>query len=215
MIPVLYSFRRCPYAIRARMSLYYATIRVELREVFLRDKPESLLAASPKATVPVMVFPDGAVLDQSLEIMRWALACSDPDHWWRDDLAEESEALIEENDFSFKTHLDHYKYWDRFPQKTQSHYRNQAEEYLRQLELKLALQRYLLADEMTLADVAIFPFVRQFAFVDKTWFDQAPYPKLQGWLQSLLDSLLFQGVMGKFATWREGSTPRLFPDAGA
>jgi len=213
MLPVLYSFRRCPYAIRARMALYYAAIRVELREVFLAEKPQSLLEASSKGTVPVILLPDGRVLDQSIDIMHWALAANDPDRWWQDALAVETDALIEENDFSFKAHLDHYKYWERFPARKQKHYRKQAEKFLLQLEHKLGRQQYLVADAMTFADVAIFPFVRQFAFVDKPWFDQAPYPNLQLWLQSLLASPLFLKVMSKFPVWREGDVPLVFPDS--
>jgi glutathione S-transferase len=203
MKPILYSFRRCPYAIRARMTLNYADVKVEHREVLLSEKPPSMLQASAKGTVPVLVLPDGSVIDESADIMHWAIADQDPDHWWRQELATETNTLLEENDFVFKTHLDHYKYADRHPQQPQSFYRAEAEKFLRQLEQKLGLQRFLLDKQMTFADIAIFPFVRQFAFVDKPWFDQAPYPKLQNWLQSLLDSALFTNVMVNYPTWRE------------
>jgi len=195
MIPILYSFRRCPYAIRARMALDYAGITVELREVLLRDKPRSMLLASTKGTVPVLVLPDGRVIDESVDLMRWALTQGDPEHWWRHDLEAATNSLVEENDHVFKKHLDRYKYADRYPEQPQSFYRAKAEMFLRQLEQKLVLTRYLLDDRITFSDVAIFPFVRQFAFVDKGWFDSAPYPKLNAWLQSFLDSDLFLSVM--------------------
>jgi glutathione S-transferase len=193
------------------MTLYYAMIRLELREVFLRDKPQSMLDASPKGTVPVLVMPDGTVLEQSVDIMHWALEQMDPDGWWPEDLASESDSLVDENDFSFKAHLDHYKYWERFPAKKQAYYRGQAEKFLRTLEGRLNLHPYLMGDRLMFADVAIFPFVRQFAFVDKAWFDQAPYPRLRRWLQLFLESTLFLEVMGKYPGWKEGDEPLMFP----
>ncbi|MFC1775809.1 glutathione S-transferase [Pseudomonadota bacterium] len=201
--PILYSFRRCPFAIRARMTLNYAALGVELREVLLRDKPPSMLIASPKGTVPILILPDGSVIDESIEVMRWALTRNDPDHWWREDMATEINTLVEENDLVFKRHLDHYKYADRYPAHPQEFYRDEAEKFLSQLEHRLVLKRYLMDDQLTFPDVAVFPFVRQFAFVDKTWFDQAPYPKLQAWLQSFLDSELFSAVMKKIPVWHE------------
>jgi glutathione S-transferase len=169
------------------MALNYAGITVELREVLLRDKPRSMLLASAKGTVPVLVFPDGRVIDESIDVMRWALLQRDPEHWWRHDLEEETNSLVEENDHVFKKHLDRYKYADRYPEQPQSFYRGKAEAFLRKLEQRLVLTRYLLDDQLTFSDVAIFPFVRQFAFVDKAWLDTAPYPKLKAWLQSFLD----------------------------
>jgi glutathione S-transferase len=203
MKPVLYSFRRCPYAIRARMALNYAGVELELREVLLRDKPPSMLKASAKGTVPVMLLADGTVIDESVDVMRWALAQHDPDHWWNEALKTETNTLLEENDFIFKKHLDQYKYADRHPEQPQSFYRAGAENFLQKLEQRLRQQQHLVNKRLTFADVAIFPFVRQFAFVDKTWFDQAPYPLLKYWLCSFLDSALFLSVMTKYPTWRE------------
>ena len=203
MKPILYSFRRCPYAIRARMTLSYAGVMLELREILLKDKPRSMLQASKKGTVPVLVLPDGRVIDESVDIMHWALEQRDPDDWWCDDLAAKSKNLVEENDFVFKKHLDQYKYADRYPQRPPTFYRGEAEKFLRQLEQKLNLHRYLMAEQPGFADVAIFPFVRQFAYVDKAWFDQAPYPRLQIWLQSFLGSDLFISVMEKSPIWCE------------
>ena len=188
------------------MALVYAGVTVEQREVLLRDKPRPMLQASPKGTVPVLVLTDGRVIDESADVMRWALAQNDPDGWWRDDLEQMSNGLVEENDLAFKQHLDRYKYADRHPEHAPSHYRDAAAKFLFQLEQRLAVTRYLLGDRMRFADVAIFPFVRQFAFVDKPWFDQAPYPGLQAWLQSFLDSKLFTNVMKKNPTWCEDPT---------
>ena len=201
--PVLYSFRRCPYAIRARMAINYSAVQVELREVLLSDKPQSMLDASPKGTVPVLVFPEGKVVDESVDVMHWALGINDPDDWRREELAAETEALIEENDFSFKVHLDHYKYSDRFPEFSKLHYRTEAEAFLLKLEQRLEKHQYLLDDKLRFADIAIFPFVRQFAFVDKPWFDQSPYPALQCWLKSILASRLFETVMVKNTLWKD------------
>jgi glutathione S-transferase len=203
MTPILYSFRRCPFAIRARIALNYSSIELQLREVLLRKKPMSMLQASPKATVPVLVLADGSVIDESIDIMRWALAQKDPDAWWRDELADSVLALVEQCDIDFKRHLDHYKYADRHPQHPQRHYRQLAEPFLQILEHKLTLQRFLFDDRPTFADVAIFPFIRQFAMVDKVWFDQTPYPRLKTWLQWFLSSVLFTDVMTKYPVWQE------------
>ena len=185
------------------MTLNYASVAVELREVLLRDKPGSMLQASPKGTVPVLILPDGTVIDESIDLMRWALAQRDPERWWRHDLEAETNKLVKENDFVFKKHLDQYKYADRYPQQPQSFYRAEAEVFLRKLEQILLHKHYLMNDRLTFSDVAIFPFVRQFAYVDKTWFDSAPYPRLQAWLQSFLDSDLFSGAMTKYPRWCE------------
>ena len=207
MLPVLYSFRRCPYAMRARMTLIYSSINPELREVLLKDKPSAMLAISVKGTVPVLLLPDSEVLDQSCDIMLWALAISDPQQWLNEELAESISELIDCNDNQFKTYLDHYKYWERFPAESKNFYRTQGEIFLQRLENHLSSQRFLLADNISMADIALFPFIRQFAFVDKSWFDQAPYPKLQAWLQEFLDSALFLTAMKKLPPWREGDSP--------
>lgn len=185
------------------MALNYAGVKLEHREVLLSDKPRAMLEASAKATVPILKLPDGSVIDESVDVMHWALEQRDTDRWWQDEFATQSLALIEENDFSFKTQLDHYKYADRYPQQLQSDYRTQAETFLLQLENRLESRPYLMTDQLTFSDVAIFPFIRQFAFVDKPWFDQTPYPNLQKWLQSFLDSILFTGAMNKYPTWHD------------
>ena len=199
MLPILYSFRRCPYAMRARLALYASGVAVELREVSLRAKPASMLAASPKGSVPVLVLPDGRVIDESWEIMQWALHQHDPEGWLGQDnsFIAAANPLIIENDTTFKYHLDRYKYAERYPEYPRSHYRSDAQVFLQQLENRLHMTRFLLGDAMSIADVAIFPFIRQFAAVDKNWFAQAPYPSLQCWLNIFLGSELFDEVMKK------------------
>jgi glutathione S-transferase len=198
--PILYSYRRCPYAMRARMALKYAGIAVEIREISLKDKPQSMLAVSPKATVPVLVLADGTLLEESLDIMYWALQQNDKDGWLGVD-SERSQALVAENDSSFKQALDKYKYAIRFPEQPAETYRLQGEVFLQKLEALLNQNSYLLADHISLADVAIFPFIRQFSGVDSVWFETAPYPKLKHWLQGLIASELFQSIMEKQPTY--------------
>ena len=212
-LPILYSFRRCPYAIRTRLAIACAAIPVELREVVLRDKPADMLAHSPKGTVPVLLLPDGSVLEESLDIMHWALRRHDREHWLSDNPAQQAEtsALIDRNDGEFKTHLDHYKYAVRHPEHPAEHYRHQAEAILTDLNTRLTRHQWLLGDQTTLADIALLPFIRQFALVDKHWFDQSPYPSLQRWLQTQLDTPRFQQIMWKQAPWSPGDPPVVFP----
>ena len=195
-LALLYSYRRCPYAMRARMALSYAGIAYQVHDISLKDKPAGLLAVSPKGTVPVLVLPDGRVLEQSLDIMHWALQQHDPSRWLDID-RDNSQALISENDGAFKQALDKYKYASRFPEQSAASYRSQAEVFLCKLEQALQERPFLSGAHLSLTDVAIFPFIRQFAAVDADWFAQATYPKLQAWLQARLESSLFLGVMSK------------------
>ncbi|MEQ7921508.1 glutathione S-transferase [Xanthomonas sp. WHRI 1810A] len=197
--PTLYSFRRCPYAMRARMAVRYAGCAVDIVEVSLKAKPADMLERSPKGTVPVLVLGD-RVLEQSLDIMHWALALNDPDDWSMandPDAQREIAGLIMRNDGPFKTSLDHYKYAVRYPECSQEDYRQRGEVFLRDLETRLQQRDYLVASHLTLADTALAPFVRQFCFVDPEWFWQSPYPKLQVWLQRFLESHLFLNTMSK------------------
>ncbi len=194
-LPILYSFRRCPYAIRARLAIAYAGISVEIREVQLKHKPEQMLVISPKGTVPVLQLPDGKVIDESLNIMDWALAQHDPEHWL--DTGEESETLIEWNDGDFKTYLDRYKYADRYPEFSESYYRKEGEKFLVVLEKKLSQNAYLGGRHFSRVDAAIFPFIRQFAAVDNLWFQASGFRQLINWLDALLASELFLTVMSK------------------
>lgn len=191
----LYSFRRCPYAMRARMALRYSGVPVEIIEVSLKAKPAAMLAISPKGTVPVLDA-NGQVIDESLEIMRWALAQHDPDDWLLGGDSRIAE-LIEANDQGFKVHLNRYKYAERYPEQPMEVYRAEGALFLQQLDKLLRDRGYLLSDHLSLADVALLPFVRQFAHVDREWFTQTPYVRLQAWLQRLLESDLFTSIMKK------------------
>ena len=215
-LPVLYSFRRCPYAMRARLALWACNVRLELREVLLKNKPQNMLDISPKGTVPVLQLPDGEVIDESLDIMLWILRECDPDGWlngWD----TEAEALVDKNDGSFKSALDRYKYADRHPQHSAEVYRAEGEEFLAELNHRIQLhspglqqgsQRgYLMGADISLADMAIFPFVRQFAHVDKAWFDATEYSYLIAWLDEFLESNLFQSIMLKYQPWQVGDKP--------
>ncbi len=191
----LYSFRRCPYAMRARMALRYSSVPVEIVEVSLKAKPAEMLAISPKGTVPVLDA-DGRVIDESLEIMRWALAQNDPQGWLLDGDSRIAE-LIEANDQRFKVDLNRYKYAERYPEQPMEVYRAQGAVFLQRLEGLLQDRDYLLADHPSLADIALLPFLRQFAHVDREWFAQTPYPRLQAWLHNFLESDLFTSIMKK------------------
>lgn len=192
---ILYSFRRCPYAMRARLALRYAGVPVQIVEVSLKAKPAEMLALSPKGTVPVLSL-DGRVLEESLEIMRWALAQNDPQGWGLEG-DERIDALIARNDSEFKVYLNHYKYAERYPEHSREHYRQQAEVILADLEQHLDGRPYLLADHPSLADAALLPFIRQFAGVEPQWFAEAPYPRLRAWLQGWLESELFKAIMAR------------------
>jgi glutathione S-transferase len=209
--PILYSFRRCPYAIRARLAIKVSRVRVTLREVVLRDKPAALLVASAKATVPVLQLPDGRVIEQSLEIMRWALEQNDPQGWLRRAEEDEARALIALNDGPFKRALDRYKYAPRHPERPRSAWRDEAVELmLAPLNARLADRLFLLGDTPSLADMAIAPFIRQFAAVEPGWFDRAPFEPLRAWTTRIVSSELFDSVMSKFAAWRPGDPEIIF-----
>ena len=201
-MPRLYSFRRCPYAIRARMALVYSAITVELREVRLSDMPPQLLSISPKATVPVLHLPDEIIIEESLDIMHWALSISDPQHWQLEDA--ESRELIRHNDEEFKPLLDAYKYADRFPQKSQLEHRISAAAFLQLLEHRLVDYPFLSGDRVTITDIAIMPFIRQFAGVEPRWFEHCEYAGVRRWLRQQIESELFKSVMVKYAFWQPG-----------
>jgi glutathione S-transferase len=204
--PVLYSFRRCPYAMRARLALAVSGTRCELREVKLSAKPEAMLAASPKGTVPVLVVPGGNVIDESLDIMRWALANRDPESW----LAREDAALIAANDGAFKHELDRYKYPQRYGVDAIVH-RERGLVFLRELDTRLTGKGQLCGHERGFTDAAIMPFVRQFGAVDRDWFDTQPLPHLKAWLAGHLQSNLFAEVMVRVTPWSPGDPRVVFP----
>ncbi|MDD2054053.1 glutathione S-transferase [Pseudomonas putida] len=197
---VLYSFRRCPYAIRARLALRYSGVPVHIEEVSLKAKPARLLELSPKATVPVLACADGQVIEQSLEIMQWALTHNDPDNWQLLDQPDARQAglrLIAANDTQFKHLLDAYKYPERHPQQSMPAHREAASAFIACLDRRLQEQAGLVAPTLSLADFALLPFVRQFAHVDRDWFAQTPYGHLQAWLARHLESRLFIESMAK------------------
>ncbi|MGP5176809.1 glutathione S-transferase [Psychrobacter aquimaris] len=208
----LYSFRRCPYAMRARLGILFAELSVELREITLKNKPEQMLAISPKGTVPVLQLVDGTVIEESVEIMTWALEQNDPQGLLDEKTSPQADALIAQNDNEFKHWLDRYKYADRHVEMTQTEYRQRGEVFLQRLEELLTNNTYLLGERITIADIGIMPFVRQFAHVDRDVFYSLPYPKLQLWLQKWLAHPLFLQVMTKFQPWQEGDDVVIFPD---
>ena len=212
-LPVLYSFRRCPYAMRARLALAVSGQACELREVVLRNKPQGLLQASPKATVPVLVLADGRVLDQSLDIMQWALAQRDPALWLAPSEGTEADmlALIEECDSRFKQALDRCKYPARYPASDAAVARVQAVEWLQGLQARLVRHNFLFGRHAALADMAIAPFVRQFAGIDASWWQAQPWPHLQAWLAQWQSSHLFESVMHKLPAWIDGTAGVPFP----
>ncbi|MDB5720120.1 MAG: glutathione S-transferase [Alphaproteobacteria bacterium] len=208
-LPILYSFRRCPYAMRARLALAVSGTSCILREVALSRKPAELIDASAKATVPVLVLACGEVLDESLDIMRWALGRSDPMGWLRADPAA-TQALIDTNDGAFKHHLDRYKYADRHAVASLAH-RSAGLDILSGLDEMLAAQPELCGDAMSLADAALLPFVRQYAQVDRAWFDAQPLPDLRAWLDRHLASPLFAFISLRVQPWSPDDPPVHFP----
>ena len=211
--PCLYSFRRCPYAMRARLGILFAELQVELREITLKNKPPQMLAISPKGTVPVLQLLDGTVIEESREIMIWALAQRDSQGLLNAETLLEANALIDKNDNEFKYWLDRYKYADRHLEISQTEYRQQGEVFLQLLEKLLTKNSYLLGESITIADIGIMPFVRQFAHVNRNVFYDLPYPNLQRWLQDWLSHPLFLQAMTKFKPWQEKDEVVVFPAA--
>ena len=203
--PVLYSFRRCPYAMRARLALLVSGTVCEIREVKLSAKPVQMIDVSPKGTVPVLVLPSGGVIEQSIDIMRWALGRNDPEGW----LAADDTVLIAANDGPFKHHLDRYKYPERHMSDPVEH-RAAGIAHLRQLEARLEASAHLCGDRAGLTDMAIMPFVRQFAQTDRPWFDDQPLPRLQAWLDRHLTSALFEAAMVRLKPWHPDDQPLFF-----
>ncbi len=189
------------------MAIAVSTVHVELREVVLRNKPLELLAASVKATVPVLVLPDGLVIDESLDIMRWALGHNDPEDW----LAADDTGLIVQNDGRFKAALDRYKYPHRYGLENGHPHRLEGLAILDQLNAYLGKVLFLSGETFGITDIAIFPFIRQFAATDQSWFDAQPLPHLQRWLGGHLTSNLFASAMLRYPQWKAGDAPKHFP----
>ena len=212
--PIFWSFRRCPYAIRARLAVCSAGIRVGLREILLRDKPTAFLKASPKGTVPVVELADGTVLEKSRDVMQWALLQNDPDGWLdvqrRD--PDYTAAFLDVLDGPFKAHLDHYKYASRFDPRASLEHRAAGAAILAEFNARLAVWPALSGEKNGLLDFAALPFVRQFRIADPVWFDAQPWPHLNRWLQAFLNSSQFASVMKKYAVWQEGNDGVAFPE---
>jgi glutathione S-transferase len=206
--PILYSFRRCPFAMRARLTLFYCGIKPEIREVKLSNMPQALLVLSPKATVPVLHLAEGRVIDESLDIMHWALSISDQNHWLEN--SHVSNPLIELSDNKFKPLLDKYKYADRHTELSQIEHRQNAKPFINSLDERLKQHLYLVDDQIRLADIAIFPFIRQFAGVDPSWFRQSDYGGVKRWLDALTESSQFKSIMHKYAVWQENDAAIYF-----
>lgn len=214
--PILYTFRRCPYAMRARLALSVAQLDIRVREVVLRDKPAAMLKASPKGTVPVLVLPNGEVVDESLDVMRWALAEADPKGWLSADAAE-TDALIAQNDGPFKRALDRYKYPNRYEDEGADPVENRDAglAILESLSEQIADHGgQLFGPASTLADMAIFPFVRQFAHIDLDWWETAAPGPVKTWLAGHKDSARFRAIMAKYPQWAPGAAEPALPVAG-
>ena len=211
----LYTFRRCPYAMRGRMGLSIAGVPVQVREVVLRDKPTEMLEASPKGTVPVLLTSSGDIVDESLDVMRWALAQNDPEGWLDAD-PDTTHELIARNDGPFKRALDRYKYPNRYSDEdlVPGAARASGLEILQDLDVRITAQGgQLVRAERSLADIAIFPFIRQFAHTDMDWFNAQDLPALQAWLEGHKQSSLFKGVMKKYDQWSPGADEPILPVA--
>ncbi|MGB1344716.1 MAG: glutathione S-transferase N-terminal domain-containing protein [Amylibacter sp.] len=202
-IPILYSFRRCPYAMRARLAISLSGIKVELREVVLREKPRQMLELSPKGTVPVLVCHDDQVIDESFDIMIWALG--------NDFFKIEEYELVKHCDENFKPWLDRYKYPNKYNDNTQEFVLENAMNFLELLEKKLEKNIFLFGNNRGFADIGIAPFIRQFAHVDIEWFLSLKYPKLINWYKEFVDWHLFKSIMEKNPKWADNQPIVFFP----
>ena len=212
--PILYSFRRCPYAMRARLALYSSQIQCELREVHLSDKPSEMLEISEKATVPVLQLDSGLVIDESLDIMKWALSKSDPDGLLTEysQFQYEVDELILLIDTKFKTHLDKYKYPNRYRGVEPVDHRTIGMEVLKGIEGYINNCSYIFGEKLSFADMAILPFVRQYRIADPEWFDNVmPLPFIKKWLEKFISNSIFDEIMIKTAVWKPSAEKVVFP----
>ena len=209
-LPILYSFRRCPYAMRARMAIHISSQKCEIREVLLRDKPPSMLEYSSKGTVPVLVLQSGEVIDESLDVIDWALNLNDPNNWLRSKENEETKKLIEINDGEFKHHLDRYKYSKRYDNEDPEFHKKKCLKFIESVNNELSNSKYIFDDNISYADIVLLPFMRQFRIADMEWFDSLPYDNLKEWLSSFLNSPLLNSIMKKYDLWKEGDDLIIF-----
>ena len=209
-LPILYSFRRCPYAMRARMAIHISGQKCQLREVLLRDKPSSMLEYSAKGTVPVLILQDGKVIDESLDVIDWALNLNDPDDWQRSKDTKKTKELIKINDGEFKYHLDRYKYSKRYDNEDPEFHRKKCLKFIESVNNELNNSKYIFDDNISYADIVVLPFIRQFRIADIEWFDSLPYDNLKKWLSRFLDSSLLNSSMKKYDLWKEGDKSIVF-----
>ena len=209
-LPILYSFRRCPYAMRARMAIHISSQKCEIREVLLRDKPPSMLEYSSKGTVPVLVLQSGEVIDESLDVIDWALNLNDPDNWQRSKDNEKTKELIKINDGEFKHHLDRYKYSKRYDNEDPEFHRKKCLSFIEKVNSELQNSKYIFDDEISYIDISLLPFIRQFRIADNEWFDELPYENVKSWLSNFLNSELLKSIMSKYDLWKEGDEVTIF-----
>ena len=209
-LPILYSFRRCPYAMRARMAIHISSQKCEIREVLLRDKPPSMLEYSSKGTVPVLVLQSGEVIDESLDVIDWALNLNDPDNWQRSKDNENTKELIKINDGEFKHHLDRYKYSKRYDNEDPEFHRKKCLKFIEKINSELQNSKYIFDDEISYIDISLLPFIRQFRIADNEWFDELPYENVKSWLSNFLNSELLKSIMSKYDLWKEGDEVTIF-----
>jgi glutathione S-transferase len=218
-LPILYSLRNCPYAMRARIAIYKSKQPVELRDVVLSNKPVEMISASAKATVPILVLPSSTVIDESVDVMLWALAHNDPDNLLRMNSINKQPKLSQATmpdaldailklvylfDSEFKPCLEAYKCAKRYHESNLQECREACEVYIQNLEERLSAHEFLIANDESMADIALLPFIRQFAKVERQWYLQSPYPKVKQWLNQYLQSVMFNKVMTKYPLWSPG-----------
>ncbi|MDG1752966.1 MAG: glutathione S-transferase [Thalassotalea sp.] len=216
-LPILYSLRNCPFAMRARLAIFKAKKTVILRDIVLSNKPQEMLDASPKATVPVLVNKESGVIEESLDIMLWAFNQNDPDDFLHQGVKDnhlnkntEMMALITQFDDQFKGCLENYKCAKRYHETNIVECRQACEAYIAQLEQRLTQHQFLISNNESLADIALLPFIRQFARIERQWYLQAPFPKVRAWLNSYLQSAIFTKVMTKYPLWNEKQETIIF-----
>ncbi len=208
-LPILYSFRRCPYAMRARMVLLHSKIQCEIREIKLSNKPKEMLAISPKGTVPVLILENGDILDESLDVMLWAIEQGNLRNLFNSGKKEILD-LIKINDGEFKDAIDRYKYSSLYPEKPMIEYRKMGQPFLEKIESYLEKNKFIFGKNISLADLAIFPFIRQFCRVDIDWFNSSLFKKIKEWTLFFEGSENFIDIMRKIKPWTTGDKPTLF-----
>jgi glutathione S-transferase len=214
-LPILYSLRCCPYAMRARLAILLADQKVLLRDIVIKNIPAEMLAASPKATVPLLILDDGLVIDESLQIMLWALTINDPNNLLctkQENALATMLHIINRNDDEFVYSLEKYKLTARHHDISEICHRQQCELFIETLEHALSKHEYIMSNMPCLVDYAILPFIRQFARVDRKWYLQAPYPNLRRWLEKHFQNPLFSKTMKKYPQWVENRNDLIFPD---